>query len=258
MIDNGTSTESLREQVMIAQFQGATGCTKEQARQLLQTARWEFETALSIFFQECSIPQQPQSAVAMVAGSTPTAPSMLQHHYRSAGGGHLGPVCAPCNTPATPPNFPEALLALQKLQAGGGSSADWTAASPPYQQQQQMYQQTPKVLASFNPMPPPSDRYFQSCDWPTTTATSSPPKYNQLTSSSPSNGASLVGAPSGVVDYQSSPFYAHHRHHQATMATHTSSGMSENNSPMEGDDEEMSPVSMNASSAATFPIEAQQ
>lgn len=39
MIDN----ETLREQVMIAQFQGATGCTREQARQLLLAARWEFQ-----------------------------------------------------------------------------------------------------------------------------------------------------------------------------------------------------------------------
>lgn len=65
--------------------------------------------------------------------------------------------CAPCNTPATPPSFPEALLALQKLQAGG---SDWsTAASPPMPTHwQQPQQPTPKVLAMFNPMPPPSDR----------------------------------------------------------------------------------------------------
>jgi len=158
MIDSGSVTESLREQVMIAQFQGATGCTREQARQLLQNARWEFQTALSMFFQECTIQPPQQQAVAMVTGgTTPTAQSMFAQNYRNAPvGGHLGTACAPCNTPATPPNFPEALLALQKLQAGG---ADWSAAaSPPINTSWQQQQQTPKVLASFNPMPPPSDR----------------------------------------------------------------------------------------------------
>ncbi|CAL4064398.1 unnamed protein product, partial [Meganyctiphanes norvegica] len=46
---------SLREQVMINQFVMAAGSTREQARQLLQMAHWQFETALSIFFQE-SVP----------------------------------------------------------------------------------------------------------------------------------------------------------------------------------------------------------
>lgn len=40
MIENG---ENLREQVMINQFIIATGCTKDQAKQLLQNCRWEFE-----------------------------------------------------------------------------------------------------------------------------------------------------------------------------------------------------------------------
>lgn len=41
MIEN--NADSLREQVMISQFEMATGCTKEQSRQLLVAARWEFE-----------------------------------------------------------------------------------------------------------------------------------------------------------------------------------------------------------------------
>ncbi|XP_008558171.1 UBA-like domain-containing protein 1 [Microplitis demolitor] len=84
----------LREQVMINQFVLAAGCAREQAKQLLQAAHWQFETALSIFFQEAAIPSCPQG--------------------RSA---HLGQI-TPCNTPATPPNFPDALLAFQKMSAG--------------------------------------------------------------------------------------------------------------------------------------------
>lgn len=35
--------ESLREQVMINQFVLAAGCARDQAKQLLQAAHWQFE-----------------------------------------------------------------------------------------------------------------------------------------------------------------------------------------------------------------------
>ncbi|KAK0171454.1 hypothetical protein PV327_011275, partial [Microctonus hyperodae] len=53
-----------------------------------------FQTALSIFFQEAAIPSCPQGP-----------------------GTHFGQI-TPCNTPATPPNFPDALLAFSKMSAG--------------------------------------------------------------------------------------------------------------------------------------------
>jgi len=132
MIEN---TETLKQQVMVSHFTNATGCSIDQARQLLQTSRWEFETALSLFFQEVSVHQ-----------GTP-------HHQRHPVNG-LSPMCPPCNTPATPPSFPDALLALQKLQA-----SDWNQAASPQQTQ------PAKVLASCNYMPPFNDRYQTSCDW---------------------------------------------------------------------------------------------
>ncbi|XP_071440236.1 UBA-like domain-containing protein 1 [Hetaerina americana] len=95
--------DSLKEQVMINQFVLAAGCAREQAKQLLQAAHWQFETALSIFFQEAAIPSC--------------------HHQ--APGTHFGQVCTPCNTPATPPNFPDALLAFSKM-----STADRSVPSP--------------------------------------------------------------------------------------------------------------------------------
>uniref|UniRef100_A0A8U8CM24 UBA-like domain-containing protein n=1 Tax=Geospiza parvula TaxID=87175 RepID=A0A8U8CM24_GEOPR len=48
--------EELRHQVMINQFVLAAGCAADQAKQLLQAAHWQFETALSAFFQETNIP----------------------------------------------------------------------------------------------------------------------------------------------------------------------------------------------------------
>jgi len=87
--------DSLREQVMVNQFVLAAGCASEQARQLLQAAHWQFETALSIFFQEVN--------VANCGGASHLA--------------HYNQLCTPANTPATPPNFPDALAAFAKLSA---------------------------------------------------------------------------------------------------------------------------------------------
>ncbi|XP_075225862.1 UBA-like domain-containing protein 2-A isoform X2 [Lycorma delicatula] len=95
--------DSLREQVMINQFVLAAGCAREQAKQLLQAAHWQFETALSIFFQEGALPTYSQAAAAA----------------------HFGQVCTPCNTPATPPNFPDALLAFSRM-----STNDKLSSSP--------------------------------------------------------------------------------------------------------------------------------
>ncbi|KAJ8919691.1 hypothetical protein NQ315_006219 [Exocentrus adspersus] len=88
----------LREQVMINQFVLAAGCAREQAKQILQSAHWQFETALSMFFQDAALPTCPPGAQA-----------------------HFGQVMTPCNTPATPPNFPDTLLAFSKLSAGNGN-----------------------------------------------------------------------------------------------------------------------------------------
>uniref|UniRef100_A0A671RJ63 UBA-like domain-containing protein 1 n=1 Tax=Sinocyclocheilus anshuiensis TaxID=1608454 RepID=A0A671RJ63_9TELE len=48
--------DELKNQVMINQFVLTAGCAADQAKQLLQAAHWQFETALSAFFQETNIP----------------------------------------------------------------------------------------------------------------------------------------------------------------------------------------------------------
>ncbi|XP_068605547.1 UBA-like domain-containing protein 2 [Brachionichthys hirsutus] len=101
--------DELRHQVMINQFVLTAGCAADQAKQLLQAAHWQFETALSSFFQEVNIPA---------------------HHQM---------MCTPRNTPATPPNFPDAITMFSKLRAsecgsGGGAAAPSQvsmACSPP-------------------------------------------------------------------------------------------------------------------------------
>ena len=47
-IDRIPMDASLREQVMINQFVLAAGCARDQAKQLLQTAHWQFEVRLFI------------------------------------------------------------------------------------------------------------------------------------------------------------------------------------------------------------------
>uniref|UniRef100_H3D5V7 UBA-like domain containing 1b n=1 Tax=Tetraodon nigroviridis TaxID=99883 RepID=H3D5V7_TETNG len=81
--------DELKHQVMINQFVLTAGCAADQAKQLLQAAHWQFETALSAFFQETNIP--------------------YGHHHQM--------MCAPANTPATPPNFPDALTMFSRLKA---------------------------------------------------------------------------------------------------------------------------------------------
>uniref|UniRef100_A0A669DDC6 UBA-like domain containing 2 n=1 Tax=Oreochromis niloticus TaxID=8128 RepID=A0A669DDC6_ORENI len=101
--------EELRHQVMINQFVLTAGCAADQAKQLLQAAHWQFETALSSFFQEANVPG---------------------HHHQM--------MCTPRNTPATPPNFPDAITMFSKLRAsecgsgtGSGPSQVSMACSPP-------------------------------------------------------------------------------------------------------------------------------
>ncbi|KAI5932467.1 UBA-like domain-containing protein 1 [Manis javanica] len=103
--------DELKHQVMINQFVLTAGCAADQAKQLLQAAHWQFETALSAFFQETNIP--------------------YSHHHHQM-------MCTPANTPATPPNFPDALTMFSRLKAsesfhGGGSGSPMATAatSPP-------------------------------------------------------------------------------------------------------------------------------
>uniref|UniRef100_A0A0P4WFG6 UBA-like domain-containing protein n=1 Tax=Scylla olivacea TaxID=85551 RepID=A0A0P4WFG6_SCYOL len=117
---------NLREQVMINQFVMAAGATREQARQLLQSTHWQFETALSIFFQE-----------AVPNGGT------TQHH--------LNHLCTPANTPATPPAFPDALAAFSKMttQERLSSSPSGGFSPPPPQFQTPLGQ-----AGAPHPLPP--------------------------------------------------------------------------------------------------------
>lgn len=89
---------------MINQFVLTAGCAADQAKQFLQASHWQFEAALSTFFQEANIPYSHQM------------------------------MCTPANTPATPPNFPDALAMFSRLKASEsfGSSSPITsmAASP--------------------------------------------------------------------------------------------------------------------------------
>jgi len=112
--------EQLREQVMINQFVQVTGSGREQAAEILSTAQWQLQAALSRYFDETVTP------------------------YRSGGGGGI-PWGTPSNTPATPPNFGEALAAFSALSTAQGCKL---ATSPLAQAPRQ-----------FLPMSPPNQPF---------------------------------------------------------------------------------------------------
>jgi len=92
--------EGLREQVMINQFVMAAGCARDQAKHILQASQWQFEIALSVYFQEVAVPHPMNSSLN-----------------------------APANTPATPPNFPETLLSFSKMQASDNCTQDMSISN---------------------------------------------------------------------------------------------------------------------------------
>uniref|UniRef100_A0A6I8P9Y1 UBA like domain containing 1 n=2 Tax=Ornithorhynchus anatinus TaxID=9258 RepID=A0A6I8P9Y1_ORNAN len=160
--------DELKHQVMINQFVLTAGCAADQAKQLLQAAHWQFETALSAFFQETNIPYN-------------------SHHHHQM-------MCTPANTPATPPNFPDALTMFSRLKASesfhssspvasmatsppppppppphlGGFPPGWPATSPPGQQPQQPQQQQQRM---WTPAPP-----SQPSGWPASVSQQATPE----------------------------------------------------------------------------------
>ncbi|KAG8550387.1 hypothetical protein GDO81_026329 [Engystomops pustulosus] len=98
--------EQLKQQLLVSQFVLAAGCATDQAEQLLRAAHWQYETALSAFFQETNHPYIP--------------------HHQMMG--------TPANTPATPPNFPDALTMFSRLKASESGYLSSLATSPPVQQ----------------------------------------------------------------------------------------------------------------------------
>ncbi|NXJ30212.1 UBAD2 protein, partial [Dicrurus megarhynchus] len=109
--------EELRHQVMINQFVLAAGCAADQAKQLLQAAHWQFEPWVWLSWAGRD-PQNPP-----VSELTPPFSCALQ-------------MCTPSNTPATPPNFPDALAMFSKLRTSeslqsSNSPITSMACSPP-------------------------------------------------------------------------------------------------------------------------------
>ncbi|XP_076865426.1 UBA-like domain-containing protein 1b [Brachyhypopomus gauderio] len=116
--------DELKHQVMINQFVLIAGCAPDQAQQLLRAAHWHFETALSAFFQEANIPYSHQM------------------------------MCTPANTPATPPNFPDALAMFSCLRASDSVNGCSPAVS---------MGTAPQGVWASAPLPPQT----ATPDWPT-------------------------------------------------------------------------------------------
>ncbi|TSZ68969.1 UBA-like domain-containing protein 1 [Bagarius yarrelli] len=138
--------DELKHQVMINQFVVIAGCAADQAEQMLRAAHWQFETALSSFFQEANIPYNHQ---------------MMR---------------TPANTPATPPNFPDALAMFSHLRASesiGASPISSMATSPPPPP-------PPYINWAVGPTPPPSQQsLWAAAQLPSHTAVNQQPTSEQ-------------------------------------------------------------------------------
>lgn len=120
---------------MINQFVLAAGCARDQAKQLLQAAHWQFETALSIFFQEATVPNC--------------------HHTQNGRFSSVNMI-TPANTPATPPNFPDTLMAFSRMSASdkvpGGPPGPYSySTSPPLNNNSNHHHQPATTTASAHP-----------------------------------------------------------------------------------------------------------
>ncbi|XP_036135980.1 UBA-like domain-containing protein 1 isoform X1 [Molossus molossus] len=156
--------DELKHQIMINQFVLTAGCAADQAKQLLQAAHWQFEVVpmrvhpsvqccvrallcagRGFYLHRTVLGVNPTSAILLLCHlenillETQTALSAFfqetnipySHHHHQM-------MCTPANTPATPPNFPDALTMFSRLKASesfhGGSSGSpmaATATSPP-------------------------------------------------------------------------------------------------------------------------------
>ncbi|XP_062387642.1 UBA-like domain-containing protein 1b [Sardina pilchardus] len=144
--------DELKHQVMINQFVLTAGCAADQAKQLLQAAHWQFETALSTFFQETNIP--------------------YSHHQM---------MCTPTNTPATPPNFPDALAMFSRLKASesynsAGSPRGSMATSPPPQVNWAMSPPAPSPQGLWTAAPRAPQTATPPPGWPAAVAPQAAPE----------------------------------------------------------------------------------
>jgi len=82
------NNETLAHLVIVNHMVATTGCTHDQAKQLLISTEWRLDAAINLFFDERTMP-------------IPCC--------------KFSELMTPANTPATPPNFPETLLSFNKL-----------------------------------------------------------------------------------------------------------------------------------------------
>ncbi|XP_044514915.1 UBA-like domain-containing protein 1 isoform X2 [Gracilinanus agilis] len=124
--------DELKHQVMINQFVLTAGCAADQAKQLLQAAHWQFEIALSAFFQETNIPYSHH------------------HHQMASESFHSSsPMASSATSPPPLPHPPH--------------FGSFPAASPPpgplpQPQQPQQYSWTPAPSSQPSDWPPPASQ----------------------------------------------------------------------------------------------------
>jgi predicted metal-binding protein len=116
-IDNLT----LKQQVMINQFVCITGCRFEETVNLLETSNWNYQMALSIFFDDLPIScnnNQHSSLIQQNDNKITVTDNSNSNNSKSAKNE------APSNTPVTPPCFDQMEEAFAKLTPSSLSTND--------------------------------------------------------------------------------------------------------------------------------------
>lgn len=118
--NNLISKLNLKQQVMMNQFMSITGCTIEQSIHLLASTNWQYQIALSLFFDDYSLSSM-QPPPPPIPPPNPNKP-LVQSKSNGNSSNNLVclnslSLCAPSNTPVTPPNLEYLEKAFSKLNS---------------------------------------------------------------------------------------------------------------------------------------------
>ncbi|XP_030068001.1 UBA-like domain-containing protein 1 isoform X1 [Microcaecilia unicolor] len=125
--------DELKHQLMINQFVLTAGCAADQAKQLLQAAHWQFETALSTFFQEANVPYSHHQMVSCLHIRCAHQPTHLPHLLTSLMLSPCSPGSRPLRVSTAAAQFPpwQPLLHRHFLLTMGASAKGGLLCPPP-------------------------------------------------------------------------------------------------------------------------------
>uniref|UniRef100_A0A0N5AW52 UBA domain-containing protein n=1 Tax=Syphacia muris TaxID=451379 RepID=A0A0N5AW52_9BILA len=96
----------IREVLLIGRLSHATGCSADEALQLLRDNNWQLEAAISAWFTPSESPLTVCLPMYHAQSASQQIPQVTSQQHQA--------LC-PCNTPATPASFTDTIHAFQKM-----------------------------------------------------------------------------------------------------------------------------------------------